>query len=317
MTNLATIALHLREIIDLHGQLHAQALHGPASTSGDIPGGRAVVELALSASPETWANKLDGAERAASNGRRSWPEVDDDDTGTVLWTLRYWSEGYRDTLGMSIDDDAWKPTVASEARFLAMKETLDHIWEAEAHVDDLAADVATCKRLLEDVLHAGERPDRTRIVCPDCEDGRGLIRMWGDADEDSDRWKCPGCKHKFDATELTAAHARQMRSEGTERWIPVSDAISVLKTQGEREATARDWFADAARVETRDISGRREVWWPDVWRAHLESRVSRAIAAVNRERLAQRKTVCAVAHGDDCWQPRRGCSDSVREITAV
>lgn len=307
MTSISSIAAQLREIVDLHARLHAHALYGPEATRGDIPGGLAIVELADSASPETWANKLDGAERAAAAGRRSWPEIDDDDQGTVLWTLRYWSETYRDDLGMAIDDDAWKPTVASEARFLAMKETLDHIWSTESHVDDLAGDLRGCVSRLENVLRAGERPDRSRITCPDCNAGRGLIRQWGDGDESTDRWKCPACKHKFSDDELPSAYARQMRSTGTERWISVADALSVLRSQGEREDTAREWIR-ADDVDTRTVGGRSEVWWPDMWRLHIQSRIQRAASAANRAALAERKAACKDAHGDDCWERRRGCS---------
>jgi hypothetical protein len=307
VTSIATIAARLREIVDLYGRLDAHALYGPEATRGDIPGGHAVVELADSASPETWANKLDGAERAASAGRRAWPVIDDDEQGTVLWTLRYWSETYREELGMAVDDDAWKPTVVSEARFLAMKETLDHIWETEAHLDDLGEDLQACVTRLENVLRAGERPDRTRITCPDCTDGRGMIRQWGDGDESTDRWKCPGCKHKFTDEDLPTAYARQMRSQGTEKWISVTDALSVLRSQGEREDTAREWLK-TDDVDLREVGNRREVWWPDMWRLHIQSRVRRAVSAANRAALAARKEACKTEHGEDCWEARRGCS---------
>lgn len=302
------VARDLRAIEDMIGRLEARALD--LANSALMPGGEAMVNLAGLADMATWMRR----DELADGDLAAYEDPDD------LWSpfqmLDFWSGSWRAELGQDYDDPNWRPTLATEAAFLRNPDVLAWAWDNEMHWDDFAADVSKARGKLEGVLLEGERPERIRVVCPDCESGRRLIIRYG-ATEAEDTWKCPACKHHFDADDVQRAYAKQLRSAGAARWVSLPDAIDVLRREGGwRAATIREW-ARGEDVETEHRGGTRLVWWPDIWRAHLAHRRRREAAKRKVLDLAQRKAYCRAMHGEDCWVRGRGCSEVLAEMTSV
>lgn len=205
----------LTEIIDLSARLLSQAVNDAnAQIDGtSLPGGRAMIALALVNDPETFERRVELAERAwfahaAAVGavrlvdgvtvlldEDHRPDLaadeDDDDTAPALQIIRYWSERYRWQLGMVWDHI---PTISTEARFLRNPEVLAYV--AAHHASDwvhLARDINRARRHLESILYAGSRPDRSRVICnnPTCTDRKKLIKVHGPTYVVA--WSCLAC----------------------------------------------------------------------------------------------------------------------------
>lgn len=258
------VATNLSAILDLAADLEDQAIND--ANDHLMPGGLAMVALGVVANLEAWAHKLDAAERRAIEEGAPMPLHEDaDDWEPPLQTLLFWSEDLRRIHGYETDK---RPTLASEANFV--RHYLDWLWENEPHFEDFARDISTARRRLEDTLKAGDRAERIRVVCDRdyCEKPSRLILVYGDTPE-QDAWKCPACKHRFDHDDMKRAHAKQLRSEGAEKFVPLVDAVGTLRAQGRGERTIRRWLAEGQVEKRRTPAGRVEVWWPDMWRLHL------------------------------------------------
>lgn len=272
------VARDLREIVEMCGHLDDQAEHkANARIDGHVlPGGLATVAAAGVANIEAWQFKYDAAEawNAANPHKVPRPtdhiEDEDDTWEPPLQTLCFWSEQWRAEHGAEYDI---RPTVASEANFIRW--ALDWAWDHEPRFDDFAKDVRRARVRIENVLYAGNRAERTRVVCDraDCETPRRLIRKYGFAEDGSDDWwRCPSCKARYDAEGVQKAHAHMLRSEGAERWVEQIDAIGTLKAQGRSEKTVRAWLASEAIAVSSfcdPITHQVWVWWPDLWTKHL------------------------------------------------
>lgn len=260
------VARDLTEIVNMTAELDDQAEHkANARIDGTgLPGGLAMVAMAGVANLEAWEHRYEAAERLGQD--TSWIEDEDDTWEPPLQTLCFWSEQWRAEHGAEYDQ---RPTVASEANFIRF--LLDWAWDNELHWDDFAADIRKARVRMENVLYAGSRPERTRIVCNRCDAKPRLIVLRGKADDCSDdMWKCPGCKVRLDAEDVRRAHAAMLRSEGAERWIAQADAIGTLKAQGRPERTVRAWLAAGEGSAYCDpVTHQVWVWWPDLWRRHL------------------------------------------------
>lgn len=132
-----------------------------------------------------------------------------------------------------------------------------HLIAATDLFPPMARDLARVVHTLEAVLHAGDRPDVSRVPCWDC--GARLHLIWTD-DVDHDHWRCPVCGQTFDHIRFVACRHYQLASRGADRYVALSDAVAVV---GRPEQTVRTWARDGL-VDTRRVSGRIEVWWPDV-----------------------------------------------------
>lgn len=302
------VAQDLRAIVGMIARLETRVLD--LANSALMPGGEAMVNLAGVADMGTWVRR----DELASGDLA--PYEDPDELWSPFQMLAFWSEGWRVELGQDYDDPAWRPTIATEAAFLRNHDVLTWAWDNEVHWDDFAADMATAKSRMESILLEGERAERIRVVCPDCDAGKRLIIRYG-ASEDEDVWKCPACRHSFDADDVHRAYAKQLRGAGAARWVSLTDAIDVLRREGGwRSTTIRAW-ASSETVETERRGGTRLVWWPDIWRAHLAHRRLRDVTRRKMLDLAQRKAYCGAAHGPDCWIRGRGCSEVNAEMTLV
>lgn len=289
MSDLAAVTAALRAIEEMALHLASRAVD--RSNARDMPGGDALVNLAPVASPRRWAAQFDAYEREAlaadESLKDSQPDLsheDPDDLWPASELLTWWSEDYRQRLGMTYE--GWRPTLVSEAKFLRNHDVAEWIWNNEAHWSDYAADVERAKAKLENILHEGDRSERTAVVCDRCDDGRRLIRVWGD-EPDQDRWKCPGCKHLFTDAELDDALATQMRRSKPREWIPRNQAVDLLRSLGHQERVA------ARLVDHPDTEGWRDetthvrwVRWPAAWRRHLSEMQRRRMKTQRSEDLS-------------------------------
>lgn len=305
----------LRAILDMAARVEARALD--LACDRLMPGGEAMVNLAHVADIETWTRRNDLSADELLNYE------DPDELWSPFQLLRFWSERWRVEVGMDYDEPRWYPTLNTEAAFLANPDVIAWAWENEIHFEEFADDVASAKSRLEGILREGERPDRIRVVCPDCDAGKRLIIRYGKSDAD-DTWKCPACKHRFDADAVRRAYAKQLRGEGAARWVSLTDALSILRSMAVREETAVEWV-DGERVEAAtDNAGRLFVWWPDMWRAHLAHRNACEKARWIAKERAERKAHCIENHAEGCWEEghqgkpgQRGCAGMLTEIPAV
>ena len=267
------VARDLREIEDLSAQLEPQAIHkANAIVDGTgLPGGAAMVSLAGVANQEAWQNIVDTAMRTAYENGIEPPEIDDEDEWEpVLQTLCFWSEGWRLEHG---NDYGVRPTITSEAGYI--RHSLTWAWDNEPKWDDFARDIRKARVRLENVLYAGRRAKRTRVPCnnPECDSKPRLIKVYRDkTDGSEDHYRCPACKFRYDDDAFNRAYARQLQSQGAERYVSIMDAVGTLRALGRSERTIRKWLTECKADAWCDPRTREQwVWWPDLWRLHLST----------------------------------------------
>lgn len=270
------VARDLTEIGALYERLLAQAIQkASAKIDGtSLPGGEAMVALAGVAEPEVNARRVELREAhhiatcERADHTRCWTgSEDEDETEPILQTLLFWSEQWREGHGYPLEGR--RPTVTTEANMI--RSLLDWAWDNLLEWDDFAKDIRAARVRMEDLLYAGARQERTRIVCNRCEAGKRLLHLYGpEVDGSGDRWKCPACKVRLDADGVRDAHAAMLRSEGAEKWVQQVDAIGTLKAQGRSERTVRKWLSEGEGEAYCDpVTHEVWVWWPDLWRKHL------------------------------------------------
>jgi hypothetical protein len=261
------VARDLTEILQLHDALLTQAVHSANALvdNHSLPGGRAMIELANVANVEAWTNHQIATERYG-RAYTSAEDEDPDDAWPAFQLIEFWSEQWRAEHGAEYGQ---RTTIASEANFL--RYSLNWAWDHEPHFDEFAADIRRARVRLEDIVYAGSRPQRTRIVCNKCEAAPRLLILHGVEDDLSDdRWKCPACKNFFDVGALREAHAAMLKSQGAERWLHQRDAIDLLKSQDRPERTVRQWLTDGVGDAYCDpVTHEVWVWWPALWSKHL------------------------------------------------
>jgi hypothetical protein len=261
------VARDLSAILDLYGQLPGQAINDADSPM--MPGGRAMVALAPVANHEAWENMSQATERYGKAYTFA-EEEDPDEAWPAFQLIAFWSEAWRAEHGAEYGQRANLPREVNFLRYL-----LDWAWDNEPHFEDFARDVNRARVKLEDVLFAGARVEKSRVVCPECDGNVRLIVLRGATPED-DSWKCRACKSRYDQDEVGRAHAKMLRSAGAERWVPQRDAIDILKGQGNRESTVRGWLAEGDGEGYCDpVNHEVWVWWPALWRRHLMDQASK------------------------------------------
>lgn len=306
-TNLAAdVASSLRAIESMALRLEDRAID--RSTDREMPGGDALVNLASVGSMTDWQRRVDLAEGLHGNGSVDLSDEDPDEFWPAVQVLWFWSEDYRQRLNHNYDDPRWRPTLLSEARFLRNTDVAAWIWGNEVHFEDYAKDVERAKTKLENILHEGERSERTPVVCDRCDDKRQLIRVWNDSPE-ADRWKCPGCKHEFDTEETGDALAAQMRRTEPRDWVTRTQAIGLLCDMGHQQRTAIALVTlPEAQAWKHEVTKICYVSWPDVWRAHLLAVQAAKIRLEDAVKAKAHKAACEERHDDGCWIHGRGCA---------
>lgn len=132
-----------------------------------------------------------------------------------------------------------------------------HLIAATDTFAPLARDLARLLTSMENLLHAGDRPDVSRVPCWDC--GTRLHLIWTDS-ADHDYWRCPVCGQTFDHLRYIACRHFQLASRGADRFVLLADAVAVT---GRPEQTVRTWAREGL-IGSRRVAGHIEVWWPDV-----------------------------------------------------
>lgn len=251
----------LRAIERLALDLPEQAAN--SSNSRLMPGGPAMALLAHHASLEAWESMQQATERYG----RPYTSAEDEDPEEhwdPMQLLLFWSESMRRELG---EEYGQTPTLVSEASYLRWR--LEWAWDHEPRFTDLAADVRKARVRLENVVHAGSRAERSRVVCDQCD--TRLIRVYGETPRD-DGYKCPGeCKRRFSEDDHARMFGRMLRSEGAEKFVPVTEAVELLKDEGRPSQTIRKWFRDPDTTALGcDLESKRVgVWWPTLWTKHV------------------------------------------------
>lgn len=256
------VARDLREIENMCSQLDDQAEH-KANTTIDghhLPGGLAMVALAPVANLEAWHNRLGAAERA---GRDVTAILEDEDETwePPLQTLLFWSEDWR-----RVHDSEWgvQPTVATEVAFLRW--ALHWAWDNEPRFGDFASDIHDARVRIENVLYAGERPERgVPCMYDECKGSRIIRKHEPYRDEGGRKawrwsaWFCVKCKRTWTedryASMITAAHeATKFEDIDGDVWCSVDYAA---RTTGRSESTIRQWIHKGHLATVCIISGRR------------------------------------------------------------
>lgn len=249
------VARDLSAITDLTAALESQAI-AKANSPDHLPGGAAMVALGPVASHEAFVNTFDTAERLGRD--TTYISDDDEDWAPPLQLLLFWSEALRMEQGQ---DYGQRPTIASEASYLRF--ALDHLWANEPHFDDFARDVNRARRRLEDVLHAGNRVERTRVPCIelDCERKPRLIRVYRESAA-LDHYRCPACKTSYTTQRYGIAKADLLASQDADRHVSMQDALNAIDRS---DRTFRKWLRFWHVRSYRDpLTGTVMVWWPDV-----------------------------------------------------
>lgn len=283
----------LREIGRLCGSLPAEVEHRGVN-------GEAMMLLGPAADPEAWRNRA----MSATMGRLPEGYLDDcRDEAHPMWVLGTWEQVWRDELGHVTDLKATLP------RLVDYLDREMHVMagRAEPPFEDFARDVRGCRAHLEDVLMAGERVERTEVPCLEC--GTLLVKVHKDA-EDRDGYECQrkSCDRTwYDQQEFTLAKAEHLKSEGADKFVPLTTALAAI---GRPEQTVRTWVRNGAVDSKRDEQNRVVVWWPDVRRMHLlaetRKRVPKQPTYNGAHQLIRRESGPASARACvDCAEPAR------------
>lgn len=269
----------LRNIIDNANALETQAVH--QANSGLMPGGKPMVALADVANLEAFNNKMSRAEQewidGGSVGEDPWT-VHDDDWEPPLQALLFWSEQWRQQLGMDYD---MKPTLVTEANFLRNPDVLRWAAANVPDFDNFVREVRVVHRALENLVHAGRRLQRTDVPCAEeCAENPPqlvVVHKWGDGDKgpdgstplrpavdrgDEDGWRCPKCWTFYDAARFYTL--QRAIEEQNDAWVP----ISLAATRLHRHVSHVKRWVDEGLIEARRVNGIRHVSWADARAIH-------------------------------------------------
>lgn len=273
------VARDLRAIVDYAAALEAEAI--AKANDALMPGGEAMVNLAYVADLSVWSRRVELAETA---GGVDLVDEDPDDLWPAFQRLRFWSEDWRQRLGMDYDDPRWRPTIASEAGFLGNPDVLAQIRESELHFEAFADDVHTAFGQLENLLAEGRRarrgvqcfdcnvdlirPMRERRVLRECPGHEGVCtwphRFCGhDRGGLADEWLCPSCERRYSVEDYYRAvsHAHFVHAD----WLILDDAAArtgvqagTIKVWANREKVRKRPDRDTGRMtyNVRDIERR-------------------------------------------------------------
>lgn len=273
MTTQATVAAHLRAILDMHEQLLTQAVHHAGDPA--MPGGEAMAALGHVANHEAWENLNDATERYG-RAYTSVADEDPDEAWSPYQTLAFWAEAWR--IERDADYDS-RRTLATEANFLRW--SLDWAWDNEPGWDDFAADVKAAKDKLEAILYEGERSTFRGVPClaDECRGTRLVRKTEPTKDRHGNKvwrlsdWHCPRCKRKWDEDAyarmvVVAQRYAEVEHIDGETWCSPDRAAREV---GCKPGTLRTWMhrGQVARICVR-VGRRMFVRLADVEQRHAE-----------------------------------------------
>lgn len=245
---LAMVRGNLAAVHDLAGHLVEEAVHGRAAlhTHDGVPGGDALVLLAP-------GHYTPGGHHLELEGQATDPRP-------PLAVLSYWARVWSDVRGHYPEAHGLDQVVAY------LDTQLHHMAEEGDLFPRLARDVGRTRTQVENVLHAGVRPDTTRVPCWDC--GTRLEKVWASTERE-DHWRCPKCGEVYDRGRYDRAKYDHLASTGAERYVHVTDAVAAV---GRPEQTVRSWIRKGlVSTQRHPTTGRLMAWWPDVRSLHLNT----------------------------------------------
>lgn len=268
MRTIIDVSQDLTAIMQLSENLETQAIHN--ANNPLMPGGLAMVALGHIANLESWANKIDHAERnAIANGTTL--EIDDDHTWEPpLQTLSFWSEAWRRELDHELDRRA---TITTETAFIRW--ALNWAWDNEPRWNDFAADIHQARQRLENTLHDGTRVAFRGAPCmyDECRGSR-LIRTTVPTRDDAGNktwrltdWHCIKCKRSWDEETYNrnvyaAIYRTKLAIHNSEDFCTIDIAAQRINRP---EATIRTWINRCEVSSYCDIALRRTfVCYPHV-----------------------------------------------------
>lgn len=194
-TAVVKVARDLTEIATCYAELHAQAVAN--GSNPDMPGGAAMVALGPVANLQHWAQLNDLTEAYQDHPderlRRVYTSVedeDDDDRWPPHQVIAYWAGRWRAQRGEDYAD--LQRTGTTELNYV--RQMLGWAAAAEPQWATFADDIRQARLRAENLVHAGRRADRTRVVCDrdHCEKHPRLVRAY------SPRylvgWACRACE---------------------------------------------------------------------------------------------------------------------------
>lgn len=267
------MARDLREIEDLYGTLHEQAV--ARAGDPDIPGGAAMVLLGPGVNVEAFGYQ----ELSRALGRPMTKYVEErmaHDAEPPLSFLASWADIVRTERDQLTRRRA---TIASEVAYL--RASIDWMLDVDddgdmvfIQVDDFAEGLHAVRRTLESVLYAGERTERIRARCKRCEERPRLVvrrKPWP-LDGSGDDWVCPYCEAEYDAEGVAQCWHRMIAErDDAPEWVT---PLQAAQATGRSVKTIRDWTKALASGEVRVASRtnadteRLEVSWDDVRRVN-------------------------------------------------
>lgn len=276
------ITIDLRAVEDLCAYLGEEAIEHPTDKRG--PGGEALMMDSPASNLEAWEHRYEAAEADARRrelafvsgyGGRDYAGDQDAELHPLL-VLATWEDALRDERDQPTD---LRATITRAAAYI--RGSLEWAFSEDENgdqrflgVDQLSIDLRQCRAMLENLLSAGERAERSRVKCvaEDCDERPQLVRKYADAAAD-DHWRCPACRARYDHDEFIRALGIHLHSEAADdAWVTVADAAHSI---GRPANTVRTWIK-AEKVSTQITPGpptTTYVLWTDIRDADKAARV--------------------------------------------
>lgn len=265
-----SIAQDLSEILRMFAALKIEAVNRAGDP--DIPGGMAMVLLGPGADIEAFGY-AQMSELMGRTQKRVWLP-DKGDVEPPLSFLASWNDIIRDARGQEPSTRRARLTVEIAGIRGALDWMLSVNVDGEPwfiQIDDFARGLHKVRRAMEGVLHDGDRAERIRAECKNCEESPRLCLRRGEKEDGSDNeWYCPSCKHPYDADGVAACWRQMLVKRGDPpEWVTIAQAAAGV---GRSPKTIRKWIVavdsmgndKTPKVASRRTGERVEVLWAEV-----------------------------------------------------
>lgn len=269
------IAQSLTAIVTLYRGLEEEAEYRYADK--EMPGGDALVALGPVANMEAYGYRQLSDMMGRTNTRAKIKKVVVEDPETdqapPLLVLATWHDVVREHRGFAPSEK--RATIVTEAD--GLRASIDWMLDEDQDgipnflpADELAKDLRGVVARLENILKAGDRPDRIKAECKLCPPSPRLAVVHGaKEDRSDDSWKCPNCHAPYDIAGVSACWRQMLVKRGNPpEWVTVRQASAALARSPK---SIRNWIRDTndagmpvtPKVASRIHEGRVEISWAD------------------------------------------------------
>lgn len=288
------VARDLREIERMFAGLRAEAVNRAGDPN--IPGGAAMVMLGPRADIEAWnyiqmsalAHRLDPGLAQKRDGKKrrdiERAEILNEDIEPPLSFLAGWADIIAENRGGAPANR--KATIKGEIKYI--REALEWMTATDDEgvpwwlaIESFADGLHKVRSAMENALKDGQRADRIRAECKECDDHPRLVVHRPGALDRNDFWQCPNkaCRHIYDEDGVARCWRDMLvRRPDAPEWLPLRAAAAAIgRGVSAVHAWTRpplDWegkpkldnngFPILARVATRPGDGCTEVYWAHV-----------------------------------------------------